>query len=231
MQMDRQALRRVQDALLHLRDGLAQFVEARMRQRHGPSWREAAQRATGSPSKGPLDAYALLKTLIYWWPDTFRDAFEGPERHRARSLVTLTLDARNAAAHATGGMSDADALRALDAMHELLRLSDAPAVEVAALKSLYDAQRREGGGAAEPEPRKVATAQQPSHKSGTHADRLLAYVRAHPGLDDDELSLRLDIKPRQTINMIARRLEGEGMIERVPGPRNKIVNRPTKAKP
>jgi hypothetical protein len=201
-----------------------------MRQSHGPSWREAAQRATGSPSKGPLDGYALLKTLIYWWPDTFREAFEGAERHRARSLVTLALDARNAAAHATGGMSDADALRALDAMHGLLRLSDAPAAEIAALKSLYDAQRREGG-SPEPEPRKPAMAQPPAHKSGTHADRLLAYVRAHPGLDDDELSRRLDIKPRQTINMIARRLEGEGMIERVPGPRNKIVNRPTKAKP
>lgn len=227
---DRQALRRVQDALLHLSDGLAPFVEERMQRRHGPAWREAAQRAAGAAASGALDAYALLKTMIYWWPDTFRDAFEGPDRHRARSLITLTLDARNAAAHATGGMTDADALRALDAMHELLRLSDAPAAEIAVLKSLYDAQRREGG-AVEPERVAPRADHQPSRRTGTHADRLLAYVRAHPGLDDDELSLRLGITPRQTINMIARRLESEGLIERVPGPRSKIVNRPVKARP
>lgn len=185
------------------------------------------KRAAGSPP-GALDAYALLKTLIYWWADTFRDQFVSDHRHRARSLVTLALEARNAAAHATGGMSDADALRALDAMHELLRLTDAPQAEISALKALHDAQRREGGDALPAPPTITPRASTP--REGTHTERLLAYITAHPGLDDDELSLRLAIKPRQAINQAARRLEAEGLIERGRGPRNKIVNRPKKAK-
>lgn len=229
-QRDLTALRRVQDALLNLTRGLAPFVEARLAARHGPRWREAVQRAGGARADAPSDAYALLKTLTYWWADTFRDAFDGADRHKARSLVTLALDARNATAHAAGGMDDADALRALDAIHELLRLTEAPAAEIAAVKVLYDAQRH-AGTAEQVLAKPAALVAAAAPRSGSNADRILAHIRAQPGLDDDELSRHLGITPRQTVNQIARKLEAEGLIARVPGPRNKIVNRPAKAKP
>lgn len=43
-------------------------------------------------------------------------------------------------------------------------------------------------------------------------------------LDDDELSLRTGISPRQTINQICNRLAVEGLVRRVTGPDGKIVN-------
>lgn len=244
MSAEREALLRVQAGLFHLQRGLLPFVEARLRQRNGPAWRDAIQRAPGAPPGANPDTYALLKTIIFLWSDTFRDAFDGSDRHRARSQVTLALDARNAAAHASSGIADAEALRALDAMHELLRLTDAPTEETTALKQLYDIQRALGAGATQtpapagqtkppsaPPADRTSSAAAAKQSDGSNAERVLAYIRAHPGLDDDELSRHLSITPRQTINQIARRLQQKGLIERVPGPRGKIVNRPVKAKP
>jgi hypothetical protein len=44
-------------------------------------------------------------------------------------------------------------------------------------------------------------------------------------LDDDQLSRRTGITPRQTVNQLCRRLETEGVLRRTPGPDGKIVNR------
>lgn len=62
---------------------------------------------------------------------------------------------------------------------------------------------------------------------GTIPARILEYVRDHPDLDDDELSARLGIRPRQSVNQAARLLESAGLIERRIGSRGKIVNRVT----
>jgi len=43
-------------------------------------------------------------------------------------------------------------------------------------------------------------------------------------LDDDQLSKRTQIRPRQTVNQICRRLQAEGLLDRVSGSDGKIVN-------
>ncbi len=59
----------------------------------------------------------------------------------------------------------------------------------------------------------------------THRDRVLATLTAASRpLDDDELSRRSGISPRQTINQICNRLSTDGLVERVQGPDGKIVN-------
>lgn len=57
----------------------------------------------------------------------------------------------------------------------------------------------------------------------TARERVLKALRlaTHP-LDDDELSTRLGIHPRQTVNQVARKLEQEGLIRRVSGPDGKL---------
>lgn len=58
----------------------------------------------------------------------------------------------------------------------------------------------------------------------TNAEVLLRAIRttAHP-LDDDELSQRTSIRPRQTVNQTLRRLAQQGVVRRAPGPDGKIV--------
>jgi hypothetical protein len=62
-----------------------------------------------------------------------------------------------------------------------------------------------------------------------NAQALLDVIRKTPGLDDDELSRRLGVTPRQQVNQICRRLESECLIERRLGPRGKLVNLPVQA--
>ncbi len=68
----------------------------------------------------------------------------------------------------------------------------------------------------------------------TNADTLLTLINEHPeGLDDDEISERTGIKPRQQVYYICTRLAAEGRIRRVsvqaPGKRRKIHNFPAGA--
>jgi hypothetical protein len=68
----------------------------------------------------------------------------------------------------------------------------------------------------------------------TNADTLLALISEHPeGLDDDEVSEKTGIKPRQQVYYICTRLAAEGRIRRVsvqtPGKRRKIHNFPAGA--
>jgi len=68
----------------------------------------------------------------------------------------------------------------------------------------------------------------------TNADTLLTLINEHPeGLDDDEISERTAIKPRQQVYYICTRLAAEGRIRRVsvqtPGKRRKIHNFPAGA--
>jgi hypothetical protein len=144
MSEEKATLRRVQDGLFHLRRGLTPFVEARMRKCHGDRWQQYASRAQGSPSLGPLDDYGLLKTMIDSWREAFDEAFGRAEKHKVRSFASLALESRNATAHLRLALQDDEALRYLDAMHQLLKLVKADPVEVAELKKLYEEQRRSG---------------------------------------------------------------------------------------
>lgn len=148
----KQSLRHVQDGLYHLHNGLSPFVQARMQKAHGPSWPRYASRAAGSGADGPLDSYALLKTMIDQWRPAFEEAFGGRDRQRARTFTSIALDARNATSHLSLPLEDAEALRYLDAMHQLMRLAKADEAEVTAVKTLYDAQRSAGLPAGSPAP-------------------------------------------------------------------------------
>ena len=132
------ARRRVQDGLEALRAGLAPYVEKHMRSRYDGEWRNYVSRGPRDNAADPLDIQALLKTLLANWNDLFR---HDERLRKARSFVSLALDARNAAAHYAGEMEARAALRHLDAMRELLAAVGPDGREAIALRTLYDAQR------------------------------------------------------------------------------------------
>lgn len=172
MTTEKDTLRRVQDGLYHLQLGLKPFVEARMKAVHGANWLHYAGRAQGSASNAPLDAYGLVKTMVDRWWEVFDDAFGRAEKHKARNFTSVALEARNAVSHLAIGLQDDEALRYLDAVHQLLKLVKAPAGEVAELKKLYDAQRQSG----------VAAAPAPAMPEGANTPVLdLAPVEAASG--------------------------------------------------
>jgi predicted AAA+ superfamily ATPase len=140
----KETLRRVQDGLYHLHKGLTPFVQSRMQKAYGSTWLRNASRAAGGGQDDALDTYGLVKTMIDQWPHAFADAFAQKERQRARTFTSIALDARNATSHLSLPMEDSEALRYLDAIHQLIRLAKADEKEVAEVKALYDAQRRGG---------------------------------------------------------------------------------------
>lgn len=97
--------------------------------------------------RAALDNYGLLKTMIDQWRDVFDDAFGRNDKHRARNFVSTALEARNATYHLSLALQDDEALRYLDAMHQLLRVTKSAEAEIAEVKRLYDEQRRDGLGA------------------------------------------------------------------------------------
>ena len=82
--------------------------------------------------------------MIDNWREVFDEAFGRNEKHRVRNFTSMALEARNATSHLTLPIQDNEALRYLDAMHQLLTAVKAPAGEVAELKRLYDEQRHSG---------------------------------------------------------------------------------------
>jgi hypothetical protein len=144
MSAEKDTLRRVQDGLFHLQKGISPFVEMRMKSKHGQKWLHYASRTTGGSPNDQLDTYGLLKTMIDQWRDVFDDGFTRNEKHRVRSFLTTAFDARNATSHLTLPLQDEEALRYLDAIHQLMRAAKAPEKETAELKKLYEEQRRAG---------------------------------------------------------------------------------------
>ena len=80
--------------------------------------------------------------MIDNWRDAFDEAFSRNDKHKARNFASMALEARNTASHLAIPMADDEALRYLDAIHQLLRLVKAPEAEVVEAKKLYEAQRR-----------------------------------------------------------------------------------------
>lgn len=59
----------------------------------------------------------------------------------------------------------------------------------------------------------------------THRERIVQALRLSPRpLDDDQLSQRTQIRPRQAVNQACRALERAGVLRRYQGPDRKIVN-------
>ncbi len=110
------AKQRVEGGLEALRTGLTPYVTKHMTDRYGDYWRQHAGRARGGEDEGNLDAYSLLKTLFNNWNELFR--YDDSLR-KARSFISLSMDARNSAAHYSGELPAREALRYLDAMREL----------------------------------------------------------------------------------------------------------------
>ena len=135
------AKQRIEKGLDLLRVGLGPYVAKHMGDRHGNHWRNYASRARGDDKGGELDVYALLKTLLDNWGELFR--FDDKIR-KARSFISLAMDARNSAAHFTGAMGSREALRHLDAIRELLAAVGA-GPQVAVLENLYEEQRAADG--------------------------------------------------------------------------------------
>ena len=162
MSAEKEILQRVQGGLFHLQKGLTPFVEARMKTVHGTNWLHYASRAVGGAPNAPLDAYGLVKTMIDRWREVFDDAFGRSDKHKARNFTSMALEARNAISHLAIGLQDDEALRYLDAMHQLLRLVKGPATEISELKRLYDEQRQSGLSRAP-----AASAPQPAVRSVT----------------------------------------------------------------
>ncbi len=136
------AKQRVDAGLEALRVALAPYVQKHMRDRHGVNWRHYASRAQGGTPGGPLDTHALLKTLLDNWNDVFR---HDAKLRKARSFVSLAMDARNKAAHFSGEFSAREAMRYLDAARELAAAIGAgPQVRI--IEQIYDAQRAADSG-------------------------------------------------------------------------------------
>lgn len=117
-----------------------------MKKQHGSKWSQFASRSHGSDPDGPLDAYGLLKTIVDNWRYTFEQAFQQRDKFKVRNFVSTALEARNATSHLTLPLQDPEALRYLDAIHELLKATKAPEVETKAIKALYEAQLRSSAG-------------------------------------------------------------------------------------
>lgn len=60
----------------------------------------------------------------------------------------------------------------------------------------------------------------------TQTDQILDFVCRFPGRDDDEIAKALKVSPRQTVNVICRKLADSGRIRRVKGATGKIANYP-----
>ena len=154
------AKQRVEKAVEALRVGLGPYVGKHMRDRHGNHWRHYASRARGGEAGGELDAYALLKTLLDNWNDLFR---HDDGLRRARSFISIALDARHAVSHFTGELSAREALRYLDALREVAVAAGATP-QAGIIEKLYDEQTAASGTQAAPEPAALALEEPPPPK-------------------------------------------------------------------
>ena len=108
---------RINQALLLLTKVLQPYVEKRLREVYRGSWQQNLSIAAGTNQAKPLDAYALLKTMLDNWQTAFRDGL----KPIVRNHVSLALSARNEMAHAAGVIADTDAisyLRSIQAVAE-----------------------------------------------------------------------------------------------------------------
>lgn len=127
---------RISQALLLLTKVLQPYVEKRMRDAYRGNWQQNLSVAAGMDTSKPLDAYALLKTMVDNWQMAFRDGL----KPIVRNHVSLALAARNDTAHAGSTIADTDAisyLRSIQAVVEAIEPKSA-----AGIKALLDDQTK-----------------------------------------------------------------------------------------
>ncbi|MFV0442227.1 MAG: Swt1 family HEPN domain-containing protein [Planctomycetaceae bacterium] len=120
---------RVASALQLLTEGMAPFVEERLRAVHGDRWRQAAQasfrddraRSTADGQGIAWDAHALLTVMWDQWNASFRTELG----HAERSLVSELREFRNRWAHQQAFDFD-DTYRILDSVRRLLAATNSP---------------------------------------------------------------------------------------------------------
>src|ERR1700722_15751363 len=118
---------RINQGLLMLTKVLQPYVEKRMRDAYRGNWQQNLSVATGTDTSKPLDAYALLKTMVDNWQHAFRDGL----KPIVRNHVSLALAARNDMAHASGTIADTDAisyLRSIQAVVEAIEPKSAAGI-------------------------------------------------------------------------------------------------------
>ena len=137
-----QAKHRVEEGLEALRLGLDGYVSKHMKDRYGPDWRAYASSAGGGGAARNLDLYAQLKTLLDNWNDLFR---HDEALRKARSFISIAMDARNRVAHFSGEMAPRQALRYLDALGQVADAVGASA-QVSIIDRLHAEQLGSDGG-------------------------------------------------------------------------------------
>ena len=185
-------LRQLQAAL-----GRGQGLGAKVHTRF-PHWRrEWAQRGNVT-----LDTQKLLHLINGFWDEAFRKALDRTHR----SIVNELIDVRNRLAH-DGLFSHDDAERALDSMRRLLRAAGANALAEEIDKMRDSVLREKYSESPPPEGRKGTPGSSPcpasghtrgchdgkspapqARASGTIYERILAYVREHPGSRQIEIA-------------------------------------------
>ncbi len=123
---------RVSTALDLLTEGLAPYVEEKLRTIHRDNWVRAAvgsfrddrSRVTGGGRSIDWDAHSLLTVMWDQWNSVFRHDLG----HFERSLVSELREVRNRRAHQQSFEFD-DAFRVLDSVHRLLLSVQAANVE------------------------------------------------------------------------------------------------------
>src|SRR5467141_2692037 len=127
---------RINQALLLLTKVLQPYVEKRMRDAYRGNWQQNMSAAAGTDLSKPLDAYALLKTMVDNWQHAFRHGL----KQIVRNHVSLALAALNDMPHDSGTISDTDAisyLRSIQAVVEAIEPKSA-----ACIKALLDDQTK-----------------------------------------------------------------------------------------
>src|SRR5258705_2141543 len=127
---------RINQGLLVLTKVLQPYVEKRMREVYRGNWQQNLSVAAGADPSKPLDAYALLKTMVDNWQSAFRDGL----KPQVRSYVSLALSARNDVAHAGDTIADTDAIAYLKSIQSVVDAID-PQFS-AGIKALIDDQMK-----------------------------------------------------------------------------------------
>jgi len=127
---------RINQALMMLTKVLQPYVERRLREVYGDKWRHNLSLAVGSDPMKPLDAYGLLKTIMDNWQSVFRDGL----KPIVRNQVSFALAARNDVSHASGTISDPDAISYLTSIKAVAEAIDPKSS--AGFKALIDDQTK-----------------------------------------------------------------------------------------
>src|SRR5258707_1693327 len=126
----------INQALLLLTKVLQPYVEKRMRDAYRGNWQQTLSVAAGTDTSKPLDAYALLKTMVDNWQTAFRDGL----KPIVRNHVSLALAARNDMAHASGTIADTDAISYLRSIQTVVEAIEPKTAT--GLKALLDDQTK-----------------------------------------------------------------------------------------